>query len=48
MIDRVAGMMQAPPTPMRARVAISMVGELAMADSNEPVAKITRPMVRKR
>ncbi len=48
MIDRVAGMMQAPPTPMSARVAMSMVGEVAMADRNEPVAKMVRPMVRKR
>ncbi len=48
MMDRVAGMMQAPPTPIRARVAMSMVGPTAKADRNDPVPNTIRPMVRNR
>ena len=49
MIDRVAGMMQAPPTPIRARVAISMRGRAwPWPTAAEPVPKMARPMVRSR
>ena len=43
MIDSVAGMMNAPPMPMNARVAISCSDVLANADASEPSPKITRP-----
>ena len=33
MIDSVAGMMNAPPMPMNARVAMSWSGDVASADS---------------
>ena len=36
MIERVAGMISAPPTPMRARVAISWSALLANDDRIEP------------
>ena len=36
MIDSVAGMMNAPPMPMNARVAIRTFGDPATADSSEP------------
>ena len=44
MIDSVEGMMNAPPTPMRARVAISMSGEVASAERPEPRPKMASPM----
>ena len=45
MIDSVEGMMNAPPTPMRARVAISISGEVASAERPEPRPKMARPIV---
>jgi len=48
MIDSVDGMMNAPPTPMSARVAISAFADGAKADSNEPMPKIASPTVRNR
>ena len=45
MIDSVEGMMNAPPMPIRARVAISISGEVASADRPEPRPKMARPMV---
>ena len=48
MIDSVEGMMNAPPMPIRARVAISISGEVASADSPEPRPKMARPIVRPR
>ncbi len=44
MIDSVAGMMNAPPMPMNARVAISCVGEVANADASEPSPNTTSPI----
>ena len=41
--DSVDGMMNAPPTPMRARVMIKCDGVVANADSNEPDPKMTIP-----
>ena len=43
MIDSVEGMMKAPPTPIRARVAISIAGEVASAERPEPRPKTARP-----
>ena len=43
MIDSVAGMMNAPPMPIRPRVTISIVGSLADADSAEPMPNTARP-----
>ena len=43
MMDRVAGMMNAPPTPIEARLRISVSGESASADANEPSPKIRKP-----
>ena len=43
-IDRVEGMISAPPTPISARVKMRCCGEPASADSTEPVAKMTMPM----
>ena len=43
MIDSVDGMMNAPPTPIRARVAISASGEAATAERPEPRPKIASP-----
>ena len=40
-IDSVEGMMNAPPTPISARVAISISAEPASADSAEPRPKIS-------
>ena len=37
--------MNAPPTPISARVAISISGEVASADSAEPRPKTARPKV---
>ncbi len=48
MIDSVDGMMNAPPMPMSARVAISALADGANAESAEPTPKMTRPMARKR
>ena len=48
MIDSVEGMMNAPPTPMRARVAISISGEVASAERPEPRPKMSSPMLRPR
>ena len=42
-IDSVEGMMNAPPTPISARLAISIPAEPATADSAEPSPKIARP-----
>ena len=47
-IDSVAGMMNAPPTPIRARVPISTLASEASADSTEPVPKMISPTVRNR
>ena len=43
-IDRVDGMMNAPPTPISARVAISWAGLVAAADSADPAANTTIPI----
>ena len=43
MIERVAGMMQAAPKPMKARKAISSLTEPEKADPADPAAKRTRP-----
>src|SRR3954451_4636225 len=42
-IDRVDGMISAPPTPMSARLAINALDVPENADSVEPARKITRP-----
>ena len=42
-IDSVEGMMNAPPTPISARLAISISAEPAMADSSEPRPKTASP-----
>ena len=46
MIDSVAGMINAPPTPMKARVAIRASVDPARAEATDPVPKMIRPMVR--
>ena len=43
--DNVDGMMNAPPTPMSARVAISTSASVANADSSEPMPNTDRPNV---
>ena len=43
MIDSVAGMMNAPPMPMNARVAMSWSALLANADASEPSAEDHEP-----
>jgi hypothetical protein len=43
-MDRVDGMMKAPPTPISARAAISDSADPAIADQAEPAPKISRPM----
>ena len=43
MIERVAGMMSAPPMPMNARVEMSWPDEEARAEATEPMPKITKP-----
>ena len=48
MIDSVEGMMNAPPMPMSARVAISISAEVASAESPEPRPKMARPTERPR
>ena len=42
-IDSVVGMISAPPTPIRARVAISISGEVANAEASEAPPKMVRP-----
>ena len=46
MIERVAGMMNAPPMPMKARVAMSWPDDVAMAAASDPSPKMTRPICR--
>ncbi len=46
MIDRVAGMMNAPPMPMNARVAMSTPVEPDRAEASEPTPNTARPKVR--
>ena len=43
MIDSVAGMMNAPPMPMNARVAMSCSDDVANADASEPSPNTTSP-----
>jgi hypothetical protein len=43
-IESVDGMMNAPPTPISARAAISDPAEPAIADQAEPAPKMSRPM----
>ena len=43
MIDKVAGMMNAPPMPMNARVTINWFGVLTSALASEPMPKIVNP-----
>ena len=43
--DKVAGMMKAAPMPMKARVTMSWVAELANADASDPAPKMARPML---
>jgi hypothetical protein len=43
MIDRVARMIIAAPTPIAARVAISTSGEPAQADATEPATNTSSP-----
>ena len=43
MIERVAGMMNAPPMPMNARVAMSWSDVVASAENNEPRPKMISP-----
>ena len=43
MIDSVAGMMNAPPMPMNARVTINWFGVLTSALASEPTPKIVKP-----
>ncbi len=46
MSDSVPGMMNAPPMPMSEREAMSWLGELAIAESNEPSPNTARPTCR--
>ncbi len=48
MIESVAGMMNAAPTPMSARVPMSISGDDANADETDPTRKIDRPSARHR
>ena len=43
MIDRVAGMMNAPPMPMNARLKMSMFGLVDIAEASEPRPKRAKP-----
>ena len=43
MIESVAGMMNAPPMPMKARVAMSWSDVVASAENSEPSPKTIRP-----
>src|SRR5262245_37493275 len=45
-IDRVDGMISAPPIPITARVKISIVAEPANAEATDPVPKISNPTAR--
>ena len=45
MMERVAGMISAPPMPMTARVAMSWSAEPASADATDPMPKISSPML---
>ena len=47
-IESVEGMMNAPPMPIRARLAISVDADPANADSAEPSPKTARPNVKAR
>ena len=46
MIDSVAGMINAPPMPMKARVAINWPDEAAMAEATEPSPNSRKPACR--
>ena len=46
-IDRVAGMISAPPMPMKQRVAMSMPAEVANAEAAEPTPNTTSPMLQR-
>ena len=48
MIDSVAGMMNAAPMPIRARVPIKTSADDANAESAEPIPKTASPKARKR
>ena len=48
MIDKVAGIVNAAPTPMTARNAIRRLTEPENADPIDPPAKTERPMRKKR
>ena len=48
MMESVEGMMHAPPTPIRARVAMSASAEVTMAEAADPTPKMSRPMARSR
>jgi hypothetical protein len=48
MIDRVDGMMNAPPMPIMARVAMSRSAESASADAADPMPNSASPMARQR
>ena len=43
MIDSVVGMISAPPMPMSALVAISMLADSAKADASDAPPKMARP-----
>ncbi len=45
-IDRVAGMISAPPMPMKARVKISWLAVSDMAAATEPIPNRTMPICR--
>ena len=47
-MERVEGMMKAPPTPISARVAISISDDCATAESAEARPKTINPKVRAR
>ena len=42
-MDSVEGMISAPPTPMRARLAMSMSASVASAEASEPLPNTTSP-----
>jgi hypothetical protein len=46
MMERVEGMIRAPPIPMAAREAISTLAEPAKAEATEPATNTSRPMFR--
>ncbi len=43
MIDSVAGMISAPPMPMKARVLMRAPDEVTRADATEPIPNRIRP-----